>query len=163
MGCDIHLYTETKRTKNGEEYWWCADYFTLNPYYHDEAFEDEKEYECNELWGGRNYDVFTALAGVRNTGVEMIDKPRGLPDDVSEVIKKFAEEYAQDGHSHSWLTAEELLKYDKRNPGIITYLVKAVKKRMREVFNFSEFFDGSRKDFYKKYGEQFRIVFWFDN
>jgi hypothetical protein len=51
----------------------------------------------------RNYARFAALAGVRGEGLE----PRGIPDDASETTKYLVELWGSDGHSHSWLPAEE--------------------------------------------------------
>ena len=43
MGCDIHLYTERKRSVNGKTQWINVDYWKKNPYYGDDEYEREYE------------------------------------------------------------------------------------------------------------------------
>lgn len=116
MGCDIHLYTERKREDpDGNEFWWCCDNFKPNVY----ALWDDNEdkYTVNHIYEDRSYELFTALAGVRNSSdVDVIDYPRGLPDDVSDIVKKESDYWGVDGHSHSWLTARELFVYQETHP-----------------------------------------------
>ena len=109
MGCDIHMYAEVWKddswTKVGNT--WKQDY--------GDGLTDEPYDE-------RNYRLFGLLANVRNgygfagcnTGdpVEPIDMPRGLPDDVSDGVRAISDEWDCDGHSHSWLTLQELLDVD---------------------------------------------------
>ena len=112
MGCDIHLYTEKKLLNNNT--WWCCDHFQLNPYYGEEY---EKKWNVVPIYDGRSYSLFTALAGVRDDGMTpVISDPRGLPDDVSEIIKQESDDWGVDGHSHSWLTAKELFIYQNKHP-----------------------------------------------
>lgn len=115
MGCDIHLYTEKIVNADDTPIWWCADRFLLNEYrLYD---KDDPKYLVDPIYDGRNYTLFTAIAGVRNDGVtKVISKPRGLPKDVSKVVKKAAKAWGVDGHSHSWLTAKELFDYQKKYP-----------------------------------------------
>ena len=97
MGCDIHLHVE-QRSADG----------TWAPLPHS--------------YSTRNYRLFAALAGVRNgTGfagcdlgdpIEPIAAPRGLPADVSDEVQAESDEWDIDGHTHSWLTAGELLAHD---------------------------------------------------
>jgi hypothetical protein len=126
MGCDIHLYVE-KRADAFEslvigQQWVSVDKWSPDPYAEDEgqsrlwvAFDDR-------MYFNRNYDLFAMLAGVRNgrgfagiptgTGFNSISEPRGLPEDVSPEVKAESEAWGCDGHSHSWLTVAELLRYD---------------------------------------------------
>lgn len=100
MGCDIHMYAEIRTSPTGS---W-------------EVLNDDN------LYDGRNYSLFAMLADVRNgvgfagsdTGVPVtpIDKPRGLPDDVSPAIRKESDDWGVDGHSHSFFTLAELLAVD---------------------------------------------------
>jgi hypothetical protein len=56
----------------------------------------------------RNYVLFTALAGVRDShGVVPISEPRGLPGDLSEEARKFLDD---NFHSASWLTLDEVIQ-----------------------------------------------------
>lgn len=117
MGCDIHMFVEYKR--DGK--WMNGDYFKKNPYYkknQEAESEDyyEKEFEVIELHGNRNYDLFSTLAGVRDYSGKIIPvaEERGLPEDVTEFVKKESDEYGCDGHTHSWLTLKEIKEYDSK-------------------------------------------------
>jgi hypothetical protein len=57
------------------------------------------------------------MAGVRNDGsVEPIAEPRGVPMDVSETVAMHINWWDCDGHSHSWLSKEEMkVVYDWAN------------------------------------------------
>jgi hypothetical protein len=53
------------------------------------------------------------LADVRNSGgVEPIDYPRGIPEDLSSGYKYAVDRWDGDGHSHSYFTLDELMNYD---------------------------------------------------
>jgi len=100
MGCDIHLWVE-KRDFDGR--WQPA-----------EAYSEDGLYQ-SELYHGRSYKLFSLLAGVRSDGsIEPIAEPRGLPQDMSQILYDLAPDYAD--HSHSWLTLRELLDYDWLTP-----------------------------------------------
>ena len=118
MGCDIHLYTERRYKKDDKEIWICRDHFKRNSYsvlYPEEFYE--KEWEIVSIYDHRDYNLFAALADVRNYDhVIPIDKPRGLPEDVSKDVYSESLRWGSDGHSHSWLTARELFIYQRRHP-----------------------------------------------
>lgn len=80
MGCDIHLYVEKKINRE----WVYADKIDV----------------------GRDYELFGFLAGVR--GEQQHFEQKGFPDDASPKVREICEGYGVDGHSHSWLTLEEL-------------------------------------------------------
>jgi len=84
MGCDIHLHVEIKIKGR----WFC--------------------YNSPDI--GRDYGLFYKLASVRGPrlGVTPIDDPRGLPDDISAITALNAANMDGDGHSHSYITAEEI-------------------------------------------------------
>jgi len=87
MGCDIHEVVERKG-KYGWENSGCPD---LN----------------------RDYELFAVLAGVRNSyNLKPISEPKGIPDDVSSIVRSWVEHWDSDGHSHSWLTLKELKSFD---------------------------------------------------
>jgi hypothetical protein len=118
MGCDIHIYVEKKIGDT---------WFPITPLEHNPDYEEKYG---DSAWNhplrlnhynydvGRNYRVFSMLAGVRNgigfasikTGepITPIADPRGLPEDVSAEVKAESDEWGVDGHSHSWLTLAEL-------------------------------------------------------
>lgn len=111
MGADIHLFSEKKKTVNGVEKWVNADYWKINPYFGDDEYEPELE--LVSIYRNRNYNLFSILAGVR--GNDEICPPRGLPDDVSDIVKKESDRWDGDGHSHSYFTLAELKKYYEDN------------------------------------------------
>lgn len=120
MGCDIHFYVEKR---NGQGVWESADeWIAANPVFQD---DDEPAFhiEYGKHWySNRNYGLFAILADVRNgvgfagcdTGDRLhpIAELRGLPDGLSENIQIVSDYDGEDGHSHSWLTLNELLEYD---------------------------------------------------
>ena len=113
MGCDIHLYTEAKDTKNGKKVWRNTDDWRLNPYYEKGNTDGETEYNLKSIYHDRDYELFTVLAGVRqyNDKNVPISKPKGLPRDASKVVKESSADYGADGHSHSFLTYAEIEDY----------------------------------------------------
>lgn len=91
MGCDIHMHVEHRIGDT----WKYVDPSSI------------------EIWGWRNYELFSALAGVRNRfGVVPIFEPRGVPDDVSQEVAKESEEWGVDGHSHTHLSLTELTLWE---------------------------------------------------
>ena len=112
MGCDIHLFSEKKKSINGEDKWVNADYWEINPYF--ETDKTEQELDIVSIYDNRNYDLFNILAGVRGNGPS-ISQARGLPNDVSSIVKKESDRWDDDGHSHSYFTLAELKEYYKNN------------------------------------------------
>ena len=118
MGCDIHNHIEYKRTVNGEEKWFCGDYFKVNPYY-ERGDKYERKLELVPFCENRNYGLFSLLADVRNYGGnEPISQPRKLPKDLSKEVKADARRWGIDGHSHSYFTLQELIKYESTHKTI---------------------------------------------
>lgn len=120
MGCDIHLYTEVKTTVDGKKKWNNCDDWRLNKYFGSD--ENESQYNIHSIYRHRDYELFTILAGVRqyNDKNIPISKPRGLPHDVSDVVKAESDRWDSDGHSHSYLSYAELEEYAKET-GQVTY------------------------------------------
>lgn len=97
MGCDIHATVEYDKYRNDSRgntpCWW--DF-------------------CNDIDIERDYRLFSALAGVRGLEPEdpqyerPISGPRGVPEDASYRYEDLVRRWEGDGHSHSWLTADEL-------------------------------------------------------
>jgi len=61
-------------------------------------------------------NMFTKLVGLfseDNDGIEPIAKDRGLPDDVSKMLKFHLDYHDTDNYSHSWLNAEEIYCFVK--------------------------------------------------
>ena len=114
MGCDIHLYVEVR----GPDKVW-GSYEEWVDKYGEGRFDVPYE---KQVYTGRSYDLFSILANVRNgygfggvdtgEGFVPISEPRGLPDDVSFEVQRCADDWEADGHSHSYLTVQELMEYD---------------------------------------------------
>lgn len=128
MGCDIHFYVE----KRIDGRWVTGDTWTPDKY------SDTPGALClehsNRLYSERHYDLFSILADVRNgrgfAGVETgmgfvpIFPPRGVPADACPEYAQEVERWDGDGHSHSWLTLQEILQFDwsqkSRKTGVVT-------------------------------------------
>lgn len=110
MGCDIHMHVEYK---NYNGYWLCGDYFVQK-----QCYDGEIEYSLIPIYHNRNYALFAVLADVRNHGdTECIDRPRGLPTDVTDTVREIYENECWDAHSCSYFTLKELIDFHcKRTP-----------------------------------------------
>ncbi len=126
MGCDIHFFTEKftslnnyfgprdiseqRNTKIDEiigqpshiKRWVSSDDWEL----HDGDWHPVEKYD------GRNYYLFSVLADVRNSYVDPISYPKGIPDDASYGYKYMCDVWEGDSHSHSYFTLKELLEVD---------------------------------------------------
>ena len=133
MGCDIHLYTERKRSVKGKTQWVNVDYWKKNPYYGDDEYE--REYELIPAYRHRNYFLFSILADVRNYSNNIpISKPKGLPEDVSDEVRAESERWGSDGHSHSYFTLLELKDHIRLVPPAVDegYILKEDAKLLDE-------------------------------
>lgn len=110
MGCDIHVRVEHFDSRN--KVWIDGDLYEKNRYYEEGSCEGE--YIVHEIYRGRNYRLFSLLADVRNNGlIEPISKPKGVPDDCCDSVKKDIEQWGVDGHSHSYFTLRELIDWNE--------------------------------------------------
>ena len=138
MGCDIHTHFELKIDGKWE-------------YYGPGDFD-------------RDYTLFTRLAGVRDywDDTERIDDPRGLPDDITMMIKLHVDDWGINGHSHSWVSSEEYVK-------VIKYMRELRAGNRWSQYNHIWLFGNSFCEFHEDRNEfpecveDFRMVFWFDN
>lgn len=109
MGCDIHLYTETKKIIEGETKWVISDFFMKNPFFGIYSYEEE--YERISIYRHRSYRLFSLLANVRNyLNSPFICEPKGFPEDASEFVRSENERWGCDAHSHSYFTLRELIE-----------------------------------------------------
>ncbi|MGW3040735.1 hypothetical protein ACWC9T_11970 [Kitasatospora sp. NPDC001159] len=112
MGADIHGFVECRAT-----------YGTLD--------EDKARWhaaiDLDLLYGGRSYDAFGCLFGVRNhAGFRPLAGDRGIPADVSSRTRQAYQEWDPDGHSPSWISWAELATVDWDEPA------EAVDERVQE-------------------------------
>ena len=179
MGCDCHFFTErwtnqknydgpkdtqterdvklNKILENGEynhqEYAWVtADNWSWDDYW-----------RADEYYHSRNYFLFAILADVRNESfrngfkIEPISKPRGVPEDSCYPIKYIVNEWAGDGHSHSYFTLKELLEVDWDK-----YCVKLIEEdRTHWLDDFKKTLNKLKE--IDPNPENVRCVFFFDN
>lgn len=112
MGCDIHVFVERKI--NGV---WTHVPESLGPISHLYTIHN-MDYFNERTWRPeRNYQLFAILANVRNYGKAIVplSSPRGIPNDVSNYVKKQSDDFDMDGHSHSYFLISELLQFKKTN------------------------------------------------
>jgi hypothetical protein len=101
---------------------------------------------CGYDLRGRDYEFFTSIAGVRsyNEDHKIIWQPRGVPDDVSPLVKKEIDYYDCDGHSHSWQMLSELLNEPRiaaRHPHKMKPLLEIAKMGDPEKIRMVYYFD----------------------
>ena len=100
MGCDIHWYSETKI--NGK---WVCDQAAS---FEKDEDPDYAHHDMNNFPNsGRDYWMFGLLADVR-CEVPYGFAAKGIPEELSPEVKTIFDEWDSDGHSHSYLTREEL-------------------------------------------------------
>jgi len=163
MGCDIHVRLEKLMTIKEKEKWINCDNWTFNPYF-GEYSDETIEYEVNEFYDGRNYELFALLADVRNYGdIIPISKPKGVPLDMHYRTREEYESWECDAHSASWYTFGELI--NRYNEGdSLNYFVDKFKDRLCEEFRIHDFYEGEKKkELILKNANKIRVIFWFDN
>lgn len=164
MGCDIHMHVEYKNERFvGDDLWRCGDYFVLDV----NSTIDKPKYHFKDFYGNRNYSLFAVLADVRNYDyISFIDRPRGLPEDITDFVKAAYDAWGMDAHSCSYLTLKELIDFADEHDEeaeILEHLIYKLKERADEL---NLIYDFSWKHEYERSYElskNIRIVFWFDN
>ncbi len=63
----------------------------------------------------------TSPWGIEHSGLEVIAEPRGLPNDLSPVLREWAERLIREelAHQPTWLKANEILDFDWHTPKIV--------------------------------------------
>lgn len=132
MGCDIHVFVEVKK----DDKWLLMD--------HPHVY--------------RNYQLFGRIAGVRDTDIEPIVSPRGLPENLSEGTQLHWDYWNGDAHTPGWLTgkeAEHLSQHAQDFCGPKAYIHPCL---------FGYLFNMGLTWFPENSGiSDSRVVFWFDN
>lgn len=161
MGCDIHLFVEVRRKGK----WQPAGRLVKNEWYDqkEKASCHNLKYVREKFYDGRYYWLFGILAGVRSNAFEPIVEPRGVPDDASKEVRYQIDGWGSDGHTHSWLTLEDILEYMWSPRG----------KRAIKELGANGFFDDVKGSTVQRLVEiasdpkltpdDLRIVFFFDN
>ena len=158
MGCDIHLALECKVKDK-----WVAVKFK-NEYQED----DGSEFTSRIRYSGRSYGLFNVLSfndvRVDRASLNFAWDERGLPEDVSDLVKE--ESDSSDYHTHSYLTLSEIKK------AIQTEQVLMVRETTAgitdpwngELAGFYEWAQSKAAALLPGIPEsRIRIVFWYDN
>ena len=140
MGCDIHLYAEGRDKKTGE---WLP--LRLGDYV------------------SRDYYFFALLAGVRNYyDVVPVAADRGVPEDITPVVRRELETWEDDAHSTSWCTLDEMsTTILKRVPHLDPWHGYKIGGGLVDLCCSND-----RKQIYEErpvYVDEIRFIFWFDN
>lgn len=142
MGTDIHMFIE-KKCKYGDNKgrWVLASPMTINSY-RDDTLPIQDRVEPMEVFDDRDYDLFAMLANVRNgrgfagivtgEGFKSISSPKGLPQDISNDLGRYAEDYYE--HSGSYLTLKELLEYTELSKKMYTHKQGVVNDKGYKTF-----------------------------
>lgn len=101
MGTDIHVMVERYNRK--ENKWENVSIYTKS---------SNGEFKVVDIYIGRNYHLFGMLAGVRGSYDETLVGLRGLPDDISDDVKKYWDDYSDCWHSATWYDYCELRAYE---------------------------------------------------
>ena len=177
MGCDIHSFAEKKVNNKWEK---IGEHFSLG----DWEKQHYKKEKGENPFDWRSYSMFAFLADVRNYDhCEPVSKPKGLPNDVCDEVKKEYEDWECDDHSASYLTLKELLEFDydkvfwnrrisrttyNENGGSFTNGAAIAEEREGTHVTYreklGEFFFTHLEEL-KELGnpDEVRVVFWFDN
>jgi len=153
MGCDIHLYSETK--KDGQ---WVADLLHTLRTPTLEELEDGERAEINKSYRGRNYGLFGLLTNgeVRYELGFGLPYHETIPEDTSSVIKDMYTAWDCDAHSPNYLTVKQL------KAKALEMLVIPDPEALELLPSLTSLINGLPESTNPDPEEQ-RIVFWFDN
>jgi len=165
--CNVEwlLASETQFTKPHEH---CHDDgFIFDHYPLCEALNQERHADVlfEEIYDGRNYDLFGVLADVRNPPEDgPISEPKGLPDDVSMAVRMLggSQNYKVrldrfDYSKPSWYTLDELNMEDK----IWDHCRKRDGGSSDWFYWFNELKEYQNKC--RLLDDEIRIIFWFNS
>lgn len=146
MGTDIHFVVEKKVDER-----WLG------------LFDSS---HCDGLANDRDYGLFGELAGIRCRGSQG-RKPRGVPDDASDLTKYHIADDGPDGHSHSFMSMSEFAESARhvdvvrKDEPVFTddFGRKNPVKALFDIYIEEEFGENDGSNSVDKY----RVVFWFDN
>lgn len=169
MGCDIHMMVEKKvRTEKHGEVWAAVN--TLSAVFPD-GLSRASELKSDTPFGyyyraeDRNYEFFADLACVRGEGEY---QERGLPDNVSSLFLNYVESWGIDGHSHSYLYADEFIPLYVKHKFTQNEKAEHAVNRIEGISSVETFHLIMEKHFNITTREEdnprdYRFVFFFDN
>ena len=153
MGCDIHVFIE-KKIDEKYDTWEAVQLYKIDQYSH--------KLEVVNPYDGRNYGLFSALAGVRGWEEPFIS-PRGLPKNLSREIEKEEAWWGEDAHTRTWYDLFELQLFIKE------YVMKDSGDE-EIILALEDFFDSlisylhfAGEFIFKFEPNKYRIIMWFDS
>lgn len=168
MGTNIRMHLEEK--VNGM--WWDRNLYVLSSPV--EINNVENKWSLLSVCTGRDYLLFSLLAGVRNYHLlEPISAPRGIPADCTPGIRKAVGDIYGDVHfSHSWLSVKELFSLVRGDDGrdivyrensTMGHAVESMKFLLADIENQLYLMGRTYgpEDLYSR-SDDFRVVFWFE-
>ena len=127
---------------------------------------NEKWYTYSQPNFKRNDELFAKMAGaVQVAGIKPIAPPRGLPDDISDVVALEEELWRREGCFYSWLNAKEIKELYDFHQQLYVEREKSIFQLNTDEWGFlcgrlwASFAD-HRDEFPDKI-EDIRLVFWF--
>lgn len=168
MGCDIHMVLERKI---GDEWVGMHNYnspnseaITLYDWTGENIESNQRRPWVSYRIMDRNYELFGELAGVRTEG-SLGNEPRGLPEDMSQLTRVLANEWGQDGHSHSHLSLTEFVAAyaasEDETAKLVEHRLSPTEETSKWFYRIAKLVSGI--EIYDQEYESFRICFWFDN
>ena len=153
MGCDIHVFLE-KKTDEKYDCWDQVQLYKVDNYSHN--------LEIADAYSGRNYELFSVLAGVRGWYEPMIE-PRGYPNNLSRPVEKEKEWYGIDAHTPTWYDLFELnllIKDFKNEHENEDYIYEALDNFWNSLINYLDFAGEYVWEFKPN---QYRVIIFFDS
>ena len=153
MGCDIHLFKEYRSPDTTNNKWESYDHWYSEGTEMGRAFDDSAP--------SRNYDAFGMLAeGVRGEYPYSVEC-RGLPDDLTYLVRTEHKGWGADAHSATYFTEVEL------NALIIRLSImtadETINRQKAYLHHMLEYMNQIPFEFHIEESTEKRIVFWFDN
>jgi hypothetical protein len=171
MGCDIHLFKEYRSPDINNNKWVSYDYWysegTNTSIYDTAGLPLAKKHTIpmgrafDDSAPSRNYDAFGMLAeGVRTEYPYSIEC-KGLPDDVTYLVRTEHQGWGADAHSATYFTEVEL------NALIIRLSImtadETINRQKAYLHHMLEYMNQIPFEFHIEESTEKRIVFWFDN
>ena len=153
MGCDIHLFKEYRSPDIHNNKWISYDHW------YSEGTEMGRAFDYSAP--SRNYDAFGMLAeGVRGEYPYSVEC-KGLPDDVTHLVRTEHKSWGVDAHSVTYFTEVEL------NALIIRLSIMTaddtVNRQKAYLHHMLQYMNQIPFEFHIEESTEKRIVFWFDN
>ena len=153
MGCDIHMFIEKKASEK-YDIWEQVALYRVN--------KNNHKLEVAPFYDGRDYELFSLLAGVRGWHEPFVDL-RGLPNNMSSEVEKESAWYESFSHSHTWYDLFELKLFiqdfknkNENEDGIF--------ERLDGLYDFIiDYLDFAGEYIFNIKPNQYRIIMWFDS